>query len=276
MLVVVFDNEPKASEGLNALRELDRNGDITLYANAVISKDATGKWRISHAADEGAIGTATGLLTGSVIGLLGGPIGLVIGAGMGMFAGMAFDVSRDDINIAFVDETSNALANGKTAIIAEIDETWTVPLDTKFQPLGGIVFRRLRDEVTEDQLKRESDAIGAEFNALKEELKESTEEGKIRINNAIDNLKTKAQLTKEQIERKMAEAESQLDAKVNKMEEQMKVAGEKRKAKLQKRINTIKEEYRVRTEKLKQASKLISEALAVSGEAVKHSEAVAA
>ena len=121
MLVVVFDNEPKAAEGMNALRELDRNGDITLYANAVVSKDAIGNWRIAQAADEGSIGTATGLLTGSFIGLLGGPIGLAIGAGVGMVAGLAFDVRRDGINSIFVEETSNALAKGKTAIIAEID-----------------------------------------------------------------------------------------------------------------------------------------------------------
>jgi uncharacterized membrane protein len=270
MLVVVFDNESKASEGLNALRELDRNGDITLYATAVVSKDAYGKLTIKQAADKGPIGTATGFLTGSLIGLLGGPVGLAIGAGVGMVTGLAFDVSEDDTNVTFVDEVSDALAHGQTAIIAEIEEAWTIPLDTRFQSLGGIVFRRLRDEVAEDQLIRESEAIDAEFNAMKEELKESTEAGKARIRNAMAQLKAKAGFTIEQIERKMAESQSQLDAKVNKMEEQMKHAGETRKAKLQKRINTIKAEHKLRTEKLKQASKLVREALAVKVEEEEH------
>ena len=35
MLVAVFDNETKAFESLSALKDLDKNGDITLYANAV-------------------------------------------------------------------------------------------------------------------------------------------------------------------------------------------------------------------------------------------------
>lgn len=273
MLVVVFDNESKASEGLNALRELDRNGDITLYATAVVSKDANGKLSIKQAADQGPIGTATGLFAGSLIGLLGGPVVMAISVGVGTITGLAFDVSQDDTNVTFVDEVSAALSKGKTAIIAEIEEAWTVPLDTRFQSLGGIVFRRLRDEVVEDQLVRESAAINAEFNAMKEELKESKEAGEAKINSAMAQLKAKADLTIEQIERKMAESKSQFDAKVKKMEEQMKQAGETRKAKLQKRLNTLTEEHKVRTEKLKQASKLVREALAMKVEAAEYADA---
>jgi hypothetical protein len=34
MLVAVFDNENKAFEGLGALKDLHKKGDITLYATA--------------------------------------------------------------------------------------------------------------------------------------------------------------------------------------------------------------------------------------------------
>ncbi len=34
MLVAVFDTEPAAFEGLQALKDLHRDGDITLYATA--------------------------------------------------------------------------------------------------------------------------------------------------------------------------------------------------------------------------------------------------
>ena len=40
MLVAVFDTEPAAYEGLNALTELHADGDITLYATAVLVKDS--------------------------------------------------------------------------------------------------------------------------------------------------------------------------------------------------------------------------------------------
>jgi uncharacterized membrane protein len=43
MLVAVFGSDTAAFDGLSALRELHRDGDITLYGWAVIVKDNTGK-----------------------------------------------------------------------------------------------------------------------------------------------------------------------------------------------------------------------------------------
>ena len=262
MLVAVFDNENKAFEGLNALKDLHNKADITLYATAVVSKNEKGELRVDNAADEGPIGTATGLLTGSLIGLIGGPVGLAVGAMTGTIAGLIFDVSSDDINTTFVDEVSQALINGKTALIAEIDETWTVPIDTKLEALNGLVFRRLKDEVAEDQLARESEAIATEFRNLEEELKEAREEDKAAIESTMAKLQNKAHATQELVQKKLNETKGQLDAKVNTMQEQMKNARERRKAKMEKRMSEVKHEYKLRTEKLKQASKLVGEALA--------------
>jgi uncharacterized membrane protein len=114
MLVAVFESENKAYEGLSALNELHNIGDITLYATAVVSKNEKGELHLNTAADQGPIGTATGLFAGSLIGLLGGPIGFVVGAATGSVAGLIFDVSANDINTTFVDEVSNALIKGKT------------------------------------------------------------------------------------------------------------------------------------------------------------------
>ena len=262
MLVAVFDNENKAFEGLNALKDLHNKGDITLYATAVVSKNEKGELRLDNAADQGPIGTATGLVTGSLIGLIGGPVGFAIGAMTGSIAGLIFDVSTDDINTTFVDEVSEALVNGKTAVIAEIDETWTVPIDTKLDALNGLVFRRLSDEVAEDQLARESEAIAAEYRSLEEELREARAEDKAAIKSAMAKLQNKAHATEELLRKKLNETKGQFDAKVNTMQEQVKNAREKRKARMEKRISEVKQEHKLRTEKLKQASKLVGQALA--------------
>ena len=42
MLVVIFDNETKAYEGASALRELEREGSVTIYGGAVVVKNADG------------------------------------------------------------------------------------------------------------------------------------------------------------------------------------------------------------------------------------------
>jgi uncharacterized membrane protein len=268
MLVAVFDNETQAFEGLSALKELHKSGDISLYANAVVSVDEGGKPNVRETTDIDGLGTATGLLVGSMVGIIGGPVGLAIGAGTGTMAGLAADINHDNVNADFVDEVSGKLTIGKTALIAEIDETWTVPVDTRLAELDGIVFRRLRYEVEDDQLRRESEAIVAEYDEWREEMKEGIDADKARMSKAFNNMKEKAQITKQQIEKKSNEIDNELNAKLDKMEQQMRNAGERRKARLQKRISALKEEYRIRREKLQQASRLISEAFGVKKEEV--------
>jgi len=263
MLIAVFETETKAYEGLSALKGLHANGDITLYATAVITKDQNGQVRVKDSADEGPIGTGVGLFTGSLIGLLGGPVGLAIGAFTGTMAGLIYDVNVDDVNSTFVDNVSAALSKGKTAVVCEIDETWTVPVDTKMQALDGLVFRRLRYEVEEEQLNREAEAISNEFKQLKEEFKEAREADKAKINASIEKLKNKAKAASDHLKKKMDDSKSQYDAKVNAIKDQLKNASDKRKAKLQKRIDVLTEEYNARTAKLKQAAKLVSEAFEI-------------
>src|SRR5687767_9000289 len=265
-LVAVFDNETQAFEGLSALKDLHKNGDITLYANAVVTVDASGKVHVQQTTAGGGLGTATGLLVGSLIGIIGGPVGLAFGAGTGTMAGLAADIGHDYVNADFVDEVSGKLKKGKTALIAEIDEPWTLPVDIQLAELDGIVFRRLDSEVEDDQLRRESEAIVAEYNEWKEEMKDGIDAGTTKMNKALANVKEKAQITKQQIEKKSNEVNKELNAKLDKMEQQMKNAGEKRKARLQKRINALKEDYRIRMEKLQNASRLINEALGAKKE----------
>jgi uncharacterized membrane protein len=266
VLVAVFDNEKTTFEGLSALKELHEQGDITLYATAVVSKNEKGEVSLKTAADEGPIGTATGLFAGSLIGLLGGPIGLALGATTGALMGLVFDAGADDINTAFVDEVANALTNGKTAIIAEVDETWTIPVDARLESLGAIVFRRLKYEVEEDQWARESASIAAEYKALKEEFQTAREEDKAAIKAAMAKLQRKADAVNDQLMRKIGQSKSQLAAKVHTMQEQMKATRDRRKAKIEKRIAEIQEEFNGRIQKLRQASQLVGEAFATKEE----------
>ena len=53
MLIAIFDNETAADAGMQALRRLHADGDITLYASGVIAKDAAGKVSVKEAAGQG-------------------------------------------------------------------------------------------------------------------------------------------------------------------------------------------------------------------------------
>ena len=87
MIVVIFDNEKQAYEGSKVFKELDAEDSITLYANAVIAKDANGKLTVKQAADQGPLGTGVGLFTGALLGLPGGPAGVAVGALAGTTGG---------------------------------------------------------------------------------------------------------------------------------------------------------------------------------------------
>ena len=67
ILTATFDSEQAAFEGLSALKDLHRDGDITLYASSVIAKDSQGNVAVRQAADRGPVGTLVGLVTGGLV-----------------------------------------------------------------------------------------------------------------------------------------------------------------------------------------------------------------
>ena len=56
MLVVVFDSEPKASEGKKALHELESLGSIVIYSDAVVGRNADGTTTVGQRDDPGYLG----------------------------------------------------------------------------------------------------------------------------------------------------------------------------------------------------------------------------
>jgi uncharacterized membrane protein len=164
MLIAIFDTAPQALKGVINLNDLHRAGDITLYSTAVITKESSGRVSIKQASEREWNGTPLGFLTGILVGTLGGPIGLAIGASIGGLAGLIFDLAKAGFSADFLEEASQALAAGKTALLAEIDEAVEAPVDMKLVKLGGHVSRRPRTEFVDDQLIAELDRIEAELN----------------------------------------------------------------------------------------------------------------
>jgi len=262
MLVAVFDTETAASEGLSGLKELHKDGDITLYATTVLTKDKAGNVAVKQAADPGPAGTAVGFLTGGVIGLLGGPAGLAVGAAIGGLTGLLFDLDKSGISVTFVDDVSKALMPGKAAVIADMDESWTAPVDTKLHRYGAVVFRRLRSEVVEDQLNREAAAFQADLKALGDEMKQASSENKAAIQKDIDAVKKQLKATQDQAKSRLDDAKAEMEAKVKALQDQAKGANERAKARIDKRIVDAKADFAVRSKKLNQAWNLTKEALA--------------
>lgn len=263
MIVVVFDSEKSVYEGLSAMGELHQEGSISLYSTAVLAKDEQGEVQIKQAAEKGPVGTAVGLATGSLVGLLAGPAGLLVGASIGALSGLLYDVNDSGVDIAFIDDVSNALSNGKYAVLAEIDELWMAPIDARMENLGGLVFRRLRSEVIEDQLIREAEAFDMEMKSLEAELAEASDEAKAAINKQIESTRIKLEAINQQAKEKFDNTAAEGKVKVQALEQQMQNASDQRKAKMVQRKAELEAEYTVRTEKLEDAWELTKEALSV-------------
>jgi hypothetical protein len=134
-------------------------------------------------------------------------------------------------------------------------------VDTRLEKLGAVVFRRLRSEVIEDQMARESAAFATEMKQLRDELAQATTETKAAVQREITAAKAKLEAAQTQARAKAEQSKHEMEAKIAALREQINRARDRQKTKIDKRISAVKEEYGVRSAKLEQAGKLIKEAL---------------
>jgi len=88
LIVVVFESQPRAFEGLRILRELDNEGQISVYETQVVAKTSGGAVRVIYKDDVVMFPLLAGSTTvGALIGVLGGSIGVLIGATAGAVVG---------------------------------------------------------------------------------------------------------------------------------------------------------------------------------------------
>jgi uncharacterized membrane protein len=261
ILVAVFENESKAYEGSQALREMEIDGSIHLFAKAVLIRDADGKVQVKQSSDLGAAGTAGGLVIGALIGLFGGATAVALGAGSGMFGGLLFDMAHLGIGQDYLDEVGKSLLPGKAAVIAEIWEDWILPVDTKMEALGGAVFRHTRKDILDLHVEREITTLKAEIDELESEYDRAGGEAKIKLQEKIDTARAKLQTTVNRIQARLEASQQETKAKIDFLQGQAAKARDERKARLEKRLAELKAEQKRRNERLKQARQHSKETL---------------
>ena len=214
MLVVVFDNETKAYEGKKALLQLDGEGSISVYAYAVLAKNANGTATVKQGDDSGPIGTLLGTSFGTLIGILGGPVGMAIGAATGLATGGIFDLNDARIGDDFIDDVTKALTPKKVAVVAEIEEDWTTPVDTRMEAIGGTVFRRALSDVKHTIHDENVAAMKADMAQMKAEQAKSHADRKAKLQEKINQLDSKIQAQLQKAKERREAAERQAQAKV--------------------------------------------------------------
>lgn len=261
MIVTIFNTEAAAYDGVSALKALNDGGDITLYATAVLAKDADGKVSVKQTSGVGVHGTAMGMLTGALIGLLAGPAGVAIGASLGGLTGMLVDLNKAGVDVRFVNQVSNELQSGKVAVIADVQEDWMAPIDTRMAALGGTVLRQPITAVIEDQEARDAAALSAEAGALKAELAAADDKSRIDVQKSIERVKTEASEKEAAIKAWVDQTLKDGEAKVAVVEAQLAKATTDTKARLEQRVSSLKASMEARCAKLRQAGDLLKQAL---------------
>ncbi len=244
MIVVVFNNQPKALEGSQILRDLNQDGDISVYDAQMVTRDPSGVVRKIDSVDmQGFPMIAGGTTVGALIGLLGGPVGALVGASVGALIGSISDVEETGLTSEFVGDVTNALTPGKVAIIADIDEEWVTPLDTRMDQIGGVVLRRTRTVVKTTQDDRDAAAHRAEMEQLKLERAQSRSDRLAKIDAKIDNLRVKLENAIERKRVKMQLRQSQRDAKIEVLQSRADQAKGETRRRQDDRIAALRRDY---------------------------------
>ena len=261
VIFVGFDTEQKAYEGDRALHDMHRDGTLTLYNDAVVVKEPGGKVAVRRAPDAEPVGAFGGMLTGGLIGLLGGPVGAAVGLGAGTLIGAAFDLTKEGVDRDFVEDAGARLEPGKAAVIAEIDEQWQAPLDTRMEGLGGTLVRRTQTQIEDAYLEREIETAQKELAVLESETVaevKATQTEKARkqaekLQAKIDAAKRKVQEKEDELARKLQSVKDEGDQKIAVLEAQKATATAESKAALERRLADVRSDYERRTGRLQEA-----------------------
>ncbi|MEO7465354.1 MAG: DUF1269 domain-containing protein [Nitrosospira sp.] len=252
-IVVIFPSESQAYEGAKGIRGLQDEGNVFVYGMTILTRGSDGKLATRDTPDESLRGTAVGAFIGGVLGLAAGPIGLVYGAATGAVLGSWADLLDHGISAEFIDEVSQTVTPGKTAVVTDIEEFWTAPLDARMEPLGGIVLRQWRRDVETDRIESEISTRTEQLADLKAEHAQARDETKSRLQIRIDNEESKLKIAADRAKKKIEALKLQAEARIKLLQDQAAKASMETKVKIDQRIAKIHAESEKLSARLHQA-----------------------
>ena len=152
VIMITFDVEAQAYQAFSQLKNDSVNSAYTILQMAVI-KNEDGKIVPADGFDSGIDSTDdtwTGGLIGSVVGILGGPLGVLLGASIGLLTGSIMDANDADDNSSLILYGSQALGEGKTAIVALVQENDEKAFDLRLADYQCTITRWDAGEIADE------------------------------------------------------------------------------------------------------------------------------
>lgn len=261
-VVVTFPDEAKAYEGRHALQVLHDEGSLTVYATAVVRREPGGSLTVKESSPDGPIGTVLGMLVGALVGAFGGPVGMAAGATAGTVLGGTRDLLHLGVSDDFLGETEKDISPGKYAVIAEISEDWTAPLDLSMNAIGGKVIREPLEEFVDEQFQRRADAWKRQIQrAGQERASARAERMEARTDAQVEEQRKRLQAFAQKARRQLEDRKTELNSKLKALQDQAAKAEPAVRGRIDQRISDLRHEFDNREQKLKRAYELTQEAL---------------
>jgi uncharacterized membrane protein len=164
VIIATFENRNQAYEAAKSIDQLS-DSVIKVQSGAIVEKDMLGEVSLLDSKDLtspwGTIGGLTGgTLLGALVGSLAGPVGTMTGAQVGAASaatggllgstlGATVDIADTGLKEDYVAAVSGRLLPGHAALVAEVEEYSTEPVDQAIWQNGGVVFRHPSEYVVD-------------------------------------------------------------------------------------------------------------------------------
>ena len=139
---------------------------------------------------------------------------MAVGATAGLAGGAAADLTNAGVGDDFIDDVSKDLRPSTVAVVAEIEENWTTPVDTRMEAIGGTVFRRALSDVRHQVHEENVAAMKADMAQFKAEQARAHADRKAKLQEKINHLDSKIQAQLQTAKENRQAAERKAQAKV--------------------------------------------------------------
>jgi uncharacterized membrane protein len=242
IMVIAFDSEPKAYEGIQKLERLDADGSITIHQGALLRRDKDGSIVTENTAFAGfPVQTLAGTALGALIGLLGGPVGASAGAALGATAGMLGDVVVATLDEDFMSEVSSSLKPGAAVVLLDVSEDWITPVDTELESHASSIVRRPKLDVEDDLLAKRAEANDQELSELEREMTAAATERKAKLQARIDELKARMRAQVARFEEKKQQVQSENQTKREALRQKVSSASSNARTNIQARLDALEQ-----------------------------------
>ena len=152
LVVITFDNETDAGNLMKSLRDLEKQGQMSIEDTAVLVKDQNGKM---HVDNEISGSVETGMVVGGMLGVmltfLFPVAGLVMGIGGGALVGKVLETGVDG---KFVKDLRDEMKPGTSALFIVGRGSNHAAVRAAVEPYKGTLYQTNLSSEMEDELKR--------------------------------------------------------------------------------------------------------------------------